>query len=476
MPSTVKSKQNSKTQLYRALFLFFFLCAGIFSFLGFGIWQNLFQFNTNVNKRFHVVISHPTAHIDQGFNQGAIEGVCLAFGFDVSKGECQPNSQVRKFLSFAYPGTTNNVSLFYSHLLNRHNVQGTKNFILPGFNYTGLLNKSVRKFESLKTNLIAIDTFYFPKKGENWPKNLWQFTFRHYFAGYHAGLYAGAYALKNAAKFRDGNPTKPGKQIRLATLGGQGIPPIYNYAIGFKLGIQMINKHRQEFNQKKAVELAMVAHENIGGFGDSEIPNVKRIMEKFLNKKYVSIVFSIAVSLTAQMLGSVRDANTRYAEQGYKHFVIGVDVDQGVTLNNEKTNEVNLESDVLTSAQIQIPFAVKDIIQKIKKGEKPTSSNFFGGHKYATIPERYKKTEIWSEIKKVLKEKINLNEITSVLNQVSGVSGFTNDNSGKINQIISLLYKNSKEIEKRKHKLNEALGAQDNFLETLSTWINTWTK
>ena len=37
MPSTVKSKQNSKTQLYRALFLFFFLCAGIFSFLGFGI-------------------------------------------------------------------------------------------------------------------------------------------------------------------------------------------------------------------------------------------------------------------------------------------------------------------------------------------------------------------------------------------------------------------------------------------------------
>ncbi len=160
-----KQTSNSKRDSFRILSSLFLLLIVISAFFSFNF------LNVSMNQKkvgsdfYHVLINGPQGHTDRGFNQGALEGVCEAYGVEAS--DCtETNAEVENFLSFSYPGTVAHSGLIYKHLLNKFYAQKKKNYILPGFTYSDFLFRYAREMEALGINLITIDTYFGVPKGQ----------------------------------------------------------------------------------------------------------------------------------------------------------------------------------------------------------------------------------------------------------------------------------------------------------------------
>lgn len=355
------------------------------------------------NNKYNVVLSLKYGYLDKGFNQQAIEGVCDAFA--VLPQFCNGESKLFQEgkISYGYAGTMDSIALIKEYVDNFAETEKVNHFITPGFTYSTFLKKWLfddrQYFQDKGINFIAIGTALGASPGKSWPKNFWQLLFEEYLPGYYAGLYAGAYALMNPDQFKDGNVNKKGKQIHFASLGGLWISPIARYALGFKLGVDEVNDQRQVISPENGdqVELLVTNYRTTGSFDNSA-------QSKFdtakLYREGVSVVFSIAVSLTNANQTAAREEDTTAGKK--QHWVIGVDIDQGVSINNEDPTSSQRQGNILVSAILKIRQKLADLIQDLEKGTVTGENILISSSKYLSIPQRFKNDRPWKKVEEVI--------------------------------------------------------------------------
>lgn len=153
------------------------------------------------------------------------------------------------------------------------------------------------------------------------------------------------------------------------------------------MGIQKINAHRQNFTNSPDLEVIFTDYFTTGSFDQT-------VQSKFdtarLFRKGASVVFSIAVSLTiANQTAANEEDKTLEKKQ---HWVVGVDVDQGISVNNESPTSFQRKGKILVSATLKIKEILGDLIKDIESGkEKQGRSILVQESKYLSIPERFKK-------------------------------------------------------------------------------------
>ena len=423
-------KMDKKSNIFFKSFLwqlFILFCVAVFSV---GIVLLVQSNKTNRFKDgYFVVINAPTGYSDKGFTEASILGACLFLGIDKEEDCDRSNPKFAEKLAYGYPNTINDPKRIYDYVLEEHNKSGAKTFILPGFTYTEFIGNYIYDLEKKGITIVAIDTFFETPEGKNWPKNLYQYGFKQQYSGFNAGLYAGLAALVDPTRFKDGNDQKDGQQIHFAALGGLEIPPIAAYALGFKHGIELVNEFKQEiYNRGRAakiikaeykidaVELKFVALDIIGGF-DSQLKSAetKTLARDLFRNDGVSVLFSIAVSLTEPMHKAAFEENFREGRK--QNYVVGVDVDQGYSFYNETTWQPHEESLYLTSALIDLKELINKVLVRVANDQTETGSVFVGASKpedkfqdiqqskLVQIPLRYRTTEnpVWQLFEETMK-------------------------------------------------------------------------
>lgn len=401
------------TKLLGAI-LFLVLLAGVFFLVSFFIIrksdseQDIFSAN---KRRFNTVLNTEYGFTDRGFSQQAVEGVCKAF--NIPSDECNGANKyfLNSIIGYGYPKTMSDSLLLGRYIDNFIQTEKVNNFVLPGYTFTQFLCDLNHKYERQKVTFIAVGTYFAPNnpsckyndQARSWPKNLWQIGFKQHVAGFHAGLYAGLYALKNPHQFKDYDAAKPGKQIAFAALGGMWIPAIMKYALGFKYGLELVNKNKMKFadvDQQNTV--IFTDYKDIQGFDAIKYSSPAKKLASQLYKKKVSVIFSIAVSLTAAI--SLAASEDIVQNNGKKQsWVIGVDVDQGVLIFNEyaKSDQpLETKGNILTSSILKIDDAVAKVINDPQYKNKPARPIApFGDGGFATIPDRFQETAVWKSLK-----------------------------------------------------------------------------
>ena len=240
---------------------------------------------------------------------------------------------------------------------------------------------------------------------KHWPQNLYQYSFKREYSGFNAGLYTGLTALVDPTRFKDGNTQQTGQQIHFAALGGLKTPPTTAYVLGFKHGIELVNEFKQEiYNRGRAakiikaeykidaVELKFVALDIIGGF-DSQLKSAEtKTLARDLFRDGVSVLFSIAVSLTEPMHTAAAEENFREGRK--QNYVIGVDVDQGYSFYNETTWQPHSESLFLTSALVDSKELVNRILGRVADGQTDIEPVYVGGSKIEPEPEGVQQSKL----------------------------------------------------------------------------------
>ncbi len=448
-----KSGDQSWKQFGRSLLLLITILGTFFVL----VLSSTLSFNQiNPNQHYHVVLTTSKGYADSGFNQQAVESICLKYATIENKGKTNcdyTRSEFAEHASYGYAGTTDNPLKIYNYIINIHKNQGIKNFILPGYNFTDFLNKYIRELEKMSINIISIDTYYQHSTGTSKPTNLYQISYLHYYAGYHAGLYTGAFALKNSSKFEDGDPNKEGKQILFASVVGKSVAAILNYVFGFKLGLEQAAKLKNHFKDNKetetTIELVHNEYEEIGGFDPVANGDKTKFIAKKLYDKKVSIIFVVAGSLTKNVGTVAYDINKN---SKFEHYVVGVDVDQGVIYFGESKDSVKYRDDdkqkaiTVTSATISLRSSIKYMMEKISENKDNAGTYSVHGHEntnneeLGTIPKRFRNHDnIWSTIKSKIgssKEKLIklLNSEAKV--KEAGVKESKDSNKNFIDQIV----------------------------------------
>ena len=377
----------------------FFLASGVFLAVVVPIVVRKNNILGKHRNKYNVVLSVKYGYLDKGFNQQAIEGVCLAF--QIKPNDCNGKNKLFREgkISYGYSGTFDSVSLIKEYVDNFAETENTNFFVMPGFTYEAFLRKWLfdnrEYFQKKNINFISVGTAIFTDP-QKWPKNFWQVLFEEYLPGYYAGLYAGAYALMNPEQFKDGNPKQKGKQIHFAALGGLWIPPITRYALGFKLGISEINKNRDRFTDTNT-EVLFTQYETTGSFDNT---SQSKFDTARLFRSGVSVVFSIAVSLTIANQAAAKEEDTSAGKE--QHWIVGVDIDQGLTVNNEDANSAKLKGKILVSAILKIKEYLADLIQKINRGEESAAPITVKSSDYLSIPQRFKARPEWKKVQEVI--------------------------------------------------------------------------
>lgn len=413
----MNSKFGQKILPFHFFFLsllgLFFIFLLVFSTI-FVIIKGKIENSSNVSK-YHIILNSQFGNYDKGFTQQAVEGVCLSF--NIKPQNCKrSNAQFKQgSISYGYPQTINDskrINDYISHLLE---TDGVDVIVMPGFTYTDFLVNFIDDYNDKNVEFIALGTIYeFLKKEKKWPIHLWEIRFKEYLAGYYAGLYAGLYALKNSDVFNDYNSQKSGKQIAFGILGGLFILPIKYYALGFRLGIEIMNKNKTKFINTKTnnTELVVADYKTIGGF-DFKKSLVAKQLALNMYKQGISVIFSIAVTLTKYIHNAALEMNKNKNKKS--HWVVGVDIDQGVSLYKDSAQKVDHKADhsLLVSAVIKIKEVISHIIKsKIRKKVIPTKAEILVDNQFMGIPERFIKTKLWQEIKQKLSDSMQILPIT----------------------------------------------------------------
>lgn len=317
-----------------------------------------------------LVLSGPTAYTDKAFNQLALNGACCKFA--ITPANCHSNNPLfRQKIAYGFPNTLVNSQRIYRYIKNIASIKKSKIFILPGYNFTTFLKQYIRSLEQADLKIISITTNYQPSEAQKWPQNLFQFKFQEQKAGYLAGLYAGLFALLNPDKFKDADPSLAGMQIKFASIGILLVPAVLAFGLGFKAGIDFIQEHKTElWNAAKTASVSLPSNYNpdqitlyhegfkiIDGI-DFKIKNGEALqLAKQLYQANASVIFSIASPFTTSIQQQAIIEN--YHLKAAKNWVIGVDVDQGYALFNQKGWQS--QDQIITSALI-------DIVRQVKKG------------------------------------------------------------------------------------------------------------
>ena len=389
------------------------------------------------DDKYNVVLSLKYGYLDKGFNQQAIEGVCQAF--DVPVKSCNGKNKLFQEgkISYGYAGTMDSIALIKEYVDNFAETEKIDYFITPGFTYTNFLQKWLfedrQYFRQKGINFISIGTGIGLSDGEAWPENFWQILFEEYLPGYYAGLYAGAYALMNPDQFKDGDLNKKGKQIRFAALGGLWIPPIARYALGFKLGVSDVNKQKDQFTDNAGIEVLFTDYQTTGSFDNT---TQSKFDSARIFRDGVSVIFSIAVSLTVANQAAAKEENTTAGKT--QHWIIGVDIDQGLTVNNEDNNSSQRKGNILVSAVLKIKERLSDLIKAINRTNKKGESIVVTSGKYLSIPKRFTNDQEWKKVKEVILDKLPNAEPTAETMQLMRDSvnqEFSLNNAGSTNLI-----------------------------------------
>ena len=440
------------------------LCLVLFAGTIFLLLQKKAVSGNKKDPLLFVVINAPHGYVDQGFNQATIDGAC-AF-LKIPKSDCTTKNEVfRRRIRYGYPGTLAQPRKIYDFVKSQERKYPDRKrvFVFPGFTFSNFLIQYLDKFDSKSNTFVSVDTWYSPEKGKPWPGNLYQYSFNQQYAGYNAGLYTAIQAILRPELFKDADkdPTN-GKQIRFGSLGGLNIPPIAAYALGFALAIEKVNQNKQailqkikestdplvqkivkkigKINPQQRVDLSFYKNLNIGGFD----PTLKSGETYFLSKELfekggVSVVFSIAVPLTSVMQKVAKEQN--FLEKKRQNWVVGVDIDQGLTLGENPPTRVGFEMNnvFITSAQINLEKLTKITMEKIVANELSKGSAKVGDLKtkenreFVQISARYQNPDnpAWVIYKRLLeKEPFNGAKLTQVtpaeaqkLNTLIGYSG-----------------------------------------------------
>lgn len=388
---------------------------------------------TKSQERYFVVLNSQNGYVDRGFQQSGIFGICDYLKIPVDEtNQCnRKNSLFIKKAGFGFPNTIIDPKKIYIYIKNQISKNPKKQnvFILPGFTFSNFLTRFLENFDAKKTFFISIDTFYNKKP---WPKNLFQFGFNQQYSGYNAGLYVAIQALLYPEKFKDGDLQKSGKQIKFAAVGGMKIPAIAAYALGFKAAIQTVNDYRlpilnfikrqqsdpkikkffqnRLINPEQAPELIFEKVSIVGGF-DPQIKSseTRHLTQTLFQKHRVSVVFSIAVSLTFTMQRVAKEQN--HKERSAQNWIVGVDNDQSFSLENQMDLVTQKTSDsiFLVSATINLQTLISKILNKIEKKEFATKNNKIGSfekdQELVQIPKRYRNSQnsVWVVLEKLAK-------------------------------------------------------------------------
>ena len=356
-------------------------------------------------NKYHIVLQLKNGFQDKGFEQQAVEGLCLAF--KIQPKDCNFNNKLFKEgkISYAYRGDSGTVSDIKKHIDNFVDLDQKNFFVMSGWVFEEFLEKWVFEdreyFQKRGINFIGIGTTLAPKDGKNWPKNFWQVLFEEYLPGYYAGLYAAAYALMNPDQFKDADDDTDGKQIYFGALGGDWVPAIARFALGFKLGISVINQKRNEFTNTDT-QVLFTKYQTNGGWGDTlEEKQNAQTKVKNMFVEGVSVVFSIAATLTSTLQTIAQEENTRTGKN--QHWVVGVDVDQGIVINDEDQQSSTRKGSILVSALKKSREKLADLIKDIDQEEKATGKLInVTQNKYLSIPQRFKNDDEWKRVETVI--------------------------------------------------------------------------
>ena len=393
-----RKKLINKVTLSLGVFL---LVVGV----GLGIAIPLANSNDTFHKnKFHIVLQKKSGFQDQGFEQQAIEGVCWAF--KIQPKDCQGGHRLFKENKIGYgsPRSMGNISEVKKYVDKFIASEKTNFFVVSGFVFRAFLQTWLfdnrEYFQKQGVNFIGIGTTLAPKDGKNWPKNFWQVYSEEYLPGYYAGLYAGAYALMNPDQFKDADKDNTnGKQIHFAALGGLWLPAIARYALGFKLGISEVNGNKDRFTTVATnTEVLFTNYETNGSFVDY---NGAKAKAQDLFKQGISVIFSIGSTLTQTLQAAAKEEDTSAGKE--QHWIVGVDVDQGLTINNEDVDSEQLKGNILVSALTNRKYKLADLVKKIDQGEEKTGRLVtVTDNNHLSLPQRFKKTETWKRIQSVI--------------------------------------------------------------------------
>ena len=352
-------------------------------------------------NKYNIVLTVKNGHQDQGFEQQAVEGVCLAF--NIQPKNCNASHQLFKEgkISYSYPGTMDKISLIKKYIDNYVEIDQTNFFIMSaGWFFQSFLKKWLfddQSFLKKGINFIALGTSFDPKKIKDWPQNFWQVLFEDYLPGYYAGLYAGAYALLNPDQFKDADDDTDGKQIHFSALGVLTIAPVVRFALGFKLGISVINEKRDQFTDTDT-EVLFSKYQNNDGW--DEPLQTKTNAEQMFIKDKISVIFSIGSVMTTAIQAAAKEAdkdtNTNH------HWVVGVDIDQGLVINNENQQSSTRKGKILVSALKKCREKVADLIKKIDQEKETTGRSINVEKAYLDIPQRFKNDDEWKRVETVI--------------------------------------------------------------------------
>lgn len=113
-------------------------------------------------KKYNVVSSLKYGHLDLGFNQQAVEGICL--GLDIPLNKCNGKNPLiaQGKATYGHPYTMDNIAKIKNYVDYFAETEKINHFILPGYTYTGFLKKWLfdnrHYFANQGINFIAIGT------------------------------------------------------------------------------------------------------------------------------------------------------------------------------------------------------------------------------------------------------------------------------------------------------------------------------
>lgn len=373
----------------------------------------------NKNPSVFVVISSKTGYTDKSFNQESINGACQYYKIAIQQCNIN-NAKFRQNIAYGFPNTVINGQKIFQFIKQTHRTKKTDIFVLTGFTFTNFLNHYIQKLQAKKINLISITTNYQPKSNNAWPSNLYQYQFQEQKAGFMAGLYAALYALFNPDQFKDGNLQKPGKQIKFSSLGLILVPAILAFGLGFKAAIDYVDQNKKLFwstakklniplPDKTTFDQIDLYHQNfeiIGGTDFNQKNAEASQLAKKLYKTGTSVIFSIAGMFTVSINNQAKIENFRSEKK--QNWVVGVDVDQGFSLFNQKGWQS--QDQILTSAIINVRGVVTQAIKQIRQNNPMSNTEIIKDLQFFQIPNRYRNLanplwKIWMQNRNLLENK-----------------------------------------------------------------------